>query len=425
MVEIVFLTLFLGLASGTQVVEVAVHGPVAAVEFVVDGTAVSRLEGPPWQARLDFGASLEPHELVARALDAEGKEVGRARQVLNLRRPPAEVEILLDDPEKGPAGQPAGARLVWSSRLLEKPSSVRLFLDGKPVPLDGSAHAVLPAVAPEVTHILSAEVSFPNDPEARKDLAFGGRWGDAVSTELTAVPVRLRPGRELPAVQDLQDWILADGRPVPAVAVEQSPAQLLVIRDAEAVPLLLRGHWGLSELSLDKDDQGRFVWPYAQRASGDGLTADLFSSADFTARDGGLPWLLARVRQPPGKPQRLADAVAVAGLGALGGNRRRAVLLVLGRHPQDGSEHTAAAVSHYLAAIRVPLVVWSFASPDTVAGLGWPAGEDVSFHRKLREAFQRLADNLSRQRILWIEGSHFPGAISLSPAAAEVVELVR
>jgi hypothetical protein len=425
MVEIVFLTFFLGLTSGTQAVEVAVHGPVAAVEFVVDGNAVARLGGPPWRARLDFGSSMEPHELVARALDAEGKEVGRARQVLNLRRPPAEVEILLEYPEKGPSGQPVGARLAWSSRFLEKPSSVRLFLDGKPVPLDDKAHAALPAVAPEVTHILSAEVSFPNDPEARKDLAFGGRWGEAVSTGLTAVPVRLRPGKVMPAVQDLQGWILADGRPVPAVAVEQSPAQLLIVRDAEAVPLLMRGNWGTTELSLAKDDQGRFVWPYAQRASGDGLTADLFSSADFTARHGGLPFLLARVQQPPGKPQRLADAVAVAGLEALNGNRRRAVLLVLSRHPKDGSEHDAANVSHYLAAIRVPLVVWSFASPQTVAGLGWPAGEDISFNPKLRDAFQRLAENLASQRILWIEGNHFPGTISLAPVAAEVVELVR
>jgi hypothetical protein len=425
MVEIVFLTFFLGLTSGTQAVEVAVRGPVAAVEFVVDGNAVARLGGPPWQARLDFGPSMEPHELVARALDAEGKEIGRARQVLNLRRPPAEVEILLEYPEKGAAGQPAGARLVWSSRLLEKPTSVRLLLDGKPVPLDDKAHAVLPAVTPEVTHILSAEVHFSGDLEARKDLGFGGQWGDAVSTELTAVLVRLRPGKEMPAVQDLKSWILAAGRPVPAVAVEQSPAQLFVIRDAEAVALLKRGNWGPTELSLDKDDQGRFVWPYAQRASGDGLTADLFSSADFIARDGGFPWLLARVQQPPGKPQRLADAVAVAGLEALGGNRRRAVLLVLGRHPRDSSEHDAATVSRYLAAIRVPLIVWSLASPQTVAGLGWPAGEDISFNPKLRDAFQRLTANLAGQRILWIEGSHFPGAISLAPAAAEVVELVR
>jgi hypothetical protein len=423
MVEIVFLTLFLGLTSGTQTVEVAVRGPVAAVEFVVDGQAVQRLGGPPWRARIDFGTSMEPHALVARALDAEGKEVGRAQQVLNLRRPPAEVEILL---ETGASGQPAGARLVWSSRFLDKPSSVRLFLDGKPVPLDAEAHAVLPSMAPDVTHVLSAQVRFPGDVEARKDLGVGGRWGDAVSTELTAVPVRLRPGKGMPAVQDLQGWLLAAGRPVPAVAVEQSPAQLLIVRDLEAVAPLKSGHWAMAELGLDRDGQGRFIWPYARRASGNGLTADLFASSSiFTSHDGGLPWLLGHVQQPPGAPQRLADAVAVAGLEALNGNRRRAVLVILSRHPKDSSEQSAANVSRYLAAIRVPLIVWSFASPQTLADLGWPAGEDVSFNPKLREAFQRLTENLARQRIVWVEGSHFPGTITLAPAAAEVVELVR
>ena len=426
MVEIVFLTFFLGLTAGTQSVEVAVRGPAAAVEFAVDGTAVARLAGPPWRTTLDFGPFLEPHELVARALDAEGKEVGRVRQVLNLPRPPAEVDILLEYPETGGNGQPAGARLVWSSRLLEKPLAARLFLDGKPVALDEQAHALLPAVAPEVTHILSAEVRFSGDLEARKDLGFGGRWGDAVSTELTAVPVRLRPGKEMPAVKDLQGWILAAGRAVPAVAVEESPAQLLVVRDAEAVPLLKRGNWAMPELSLERGDLGRFVWPYARRASGDGLTADLFSSSpEFTARDGGLPWLLSRVQQPPGAPQRLADAVAVAGLEALNGNRRRAVLLLLSRHPRDSSEHDAATISRYLAAVRVPLVVWSYASPETVAKIGWPAGEDIATNAKLRAAFERLTESLGAQRILWIEGNHFPGTITLAPTAAEVVELVR
>lgn len=423
MVEIVFLTFFLGLTTGTQTVEVAVRGPVAAVEFVVDGKAVERLGGPPWRARLDFGVSMEPHDLVARALDAGGKEVGRARQVLNLQRPPAEVDILL---ENGPEGRPAGARLVWSSRLLEKPSTVRLLLDGRPLALDAQAHALLPAVAPETTHILSAEVLFPGNLAARKDLGIGGRWGDAVSTELTAVPVRLRPGRELPAVKDLQGWILAAGKAVPAVAVEESAAQLLVVRDAEAVPLLKRGHWAMPELPLGEGDLGRFVWPFARRASGDGLTADLFSSVtDFTSRDGGLPWLLSNVRQPPGAPQRLADAVAVAGLEALGGNRRRAVLLVLGRHPRDSSGQDAGTVGRYLAAVRVPLIVWSYASAETLSRLGWPAGEDIASNAKLRAAFQRLTGNLGSQRILWIEGNHLPGTISLAPAAGEVMELVR
>ena len=52
----------------------------------------------------------------------------------------------------------AGARLAWSNPSFAKPVAVSLVLDGNPVPLDGQAHAVLPAVDPGVTHVLSAEV---------------------------------------------------------------------------------------------------------------------------------------------------------------------------------------------------------------------------------------------------------------------------
>jgi hypothetical protein len=69
MVQIAFLTLFLGLISGKQEVAVAVHGPVSAVELLLDGTAVAHLGRPPWSTRVDLGPQLEPHELVARALE--------------------------------------------------------------------------------------------------------------------------------------------------------------------------------------------------------------------------------------------------------------------------------------------------------------------------------------------------------------------
>ena len=42
MVQIAFLTLFLGLTSGKQQIAVAVRGPAAAVELMLDGTAVVR-----------------------------------------------------------------------------------------------------------------------------------------------------------------------------------------------------------------------------------------------------------------------------------------------------------------------------------------------------------------------------------------------
>jgi hypothetical protein len=276
---------------------------------------------------------------------------------------------------------------------------------------------------------------------ARKDVGFGGRWGDEVSAELTAVPVRLRPGKKLPEVKDLQGWILAGAKPAPVAAVEEGPAQLLIVRDGDARQTLERYDReksgksliaGMNEIrrfqmTLGKDDQVRFVWPSARQAAGDGLTAELFdSSRDYTAKDGGVLWLLGRAMPQIEKvDQRLADAVAVAGLQALAGNRPRSVLLVLGYHPKDASRYDAGAVSHYLESVRVPFVVWSLGGHDAPAGFAWPGAEDISSLPKLESAFSRLNENLATQHIVWIEGGHLPREITLSPAAAEVMELVR
>jgi hypothetical protein len=436
MVQIAFLTLFLGLTSGRQPVALTVQGPVAAVELVLDGTAVLRV-GPPWRTKIDFGTALEPHELIARALDDKGQEVGRVRQVINLPRPPAEVEILLENDAKG---QPAGAHLTWHSLTGEKPAAVSLLLDGQPVGLDGNAHAALPPVDPEVSHILSAEVRFGAAVVARKDIGFGGRWGDEVSTELTAVPVRLRPGKILPPAAALQGWVLTDGKPVPVAAVEESRAQLLVVRDNEA-RLALENYdrqkagkslqAGIGErqrfqMTLGKDDQIRFVWPSAKSFTGQGVPAELFdASRDYTGKDGGLLWLLGRALPQTEKfDQRLADATAVAGLQALAGNRPRAVLLVLGYNAKDVSRYDAGAVRHYLESVRVPLIIWAL-DRASLAASAWGGAEDISTLPKLESTFKKLNDELAWQRILWVEGSHLPRAISLSPAAAEVLELVR
>src|SRR5215208_314117 len=96
MVQIAFLTLFLGLLTGSHPVELSVSGPVAAVELRLNGAPIGTVSGPPWVQRVDLGAGLLPHELVARALDADGNELARARQWVNLPRPAAEVSIAVE-----------------------------------------------------------------------------------------------------------------------------------------------------------------------------------------------------------------------------------------------------------------------------------------------------------------------------------------
>src|SRR5947199_6289537 len=137
---IVFVTLLLGLISGVYPIEVTVSGPVAAVEFTLDGASVGRLEHPPWVQKIDLGPDLLPHQLVARALDAQGKEIASATQWINLPRPPAEVQIVL---ESDGQRAPRTARLTWQSVNGVKPTSGDLTVDGEPLAVDGSGRAAL------------------------------------------------------------------------------------------------------------------------------------------------------------------------------------------------------------------------------------------------------------------------------------------
>ena len=73
---IVFATLFLGLVDGEREITLDVAPEVAAVELVLDGTLVARLEQAPWAAKIDFGAGFLPHVLDARALDETGEVLG-------------------------------------------------------------------------------------------------------------------------------------------------------------------------------------------------------------------------------------------------------------------------------------------------------------------------------------------------------------
>ena len=94
---VTFISLFLWLMTGVHPVEVAVDPTVSSVEIFLDGESIGVATAPRWRVQCDFGERLRPHELVAVAHDQEGLELGRAYQLVNLPRPDAEVEIVLED----------------------------------------------------------------------------------------------------------------------------------------------------------------------------------------------------------------------------------------------------------------------------------------------------------------------------------------
>src|SRR5438045_661015 len=93
MPQIIFLTMLLGIVARTQPVALQVSGPIESVRILLGGRQVASMSEPPWRTAVDFGTDLTPRELTAVGFDANGREIARTTQFVNLPRPTAEFQI--------------------------------------------------------------------------------------------------------------------------------------------------------------------------------------------------------------------------------------------------------------------------------------------------------------------------------------------
>ena len=424
---VAFETLLLGLVMRVQPVRLMVAPPVISVVLRLDGATVAGLRRPPWAAAVDLGARPRPHLLEAVGFDAEGREVSRASQWVNMPRAASEARLLLErDPG---SGVPTGARVTWEDVQAYDPVEVRATLDGAPLPvLDGGARVSLPAVDPAQIHVLTVEVEFPEQRLARTDVAFGGDLAGEVQTELTAVPLSRDDPRAVPTVAALAGRFSVAGRPVRVVAVEEPVAEVGVVATVSVMQHLPGG--------LLAESRRLRIQPVPARAKDDRIFVVSTIPHIRTSRRGGDHWLfdatppfrfsaatmahtLVRLTIPSGgrDEEAVGRAVAVAALHAAAGNRRRAVVLLAGERPRDDPRVDVAGVSGFLADLRVPLRVWSLvreAEPEL--RLQWGEAEDVSGVYRFGRAASRLADDLERQVIVWIDGAHLPQQVSFAGA---------
>jgi hypothetical protein len=420
-----FVTLLLGIVVGVRPVEVATDPAVVAVEFRLDGRLLTVLTAPPWKLLVDFGAPL-PHDLVAVARNGEGAEIGRAVQRLPLRSLAEATLTLLP----GTGGRGRAARLAWASALSAKPERVELTMDGQALATNDLERIALPDFRPADVHVLRAVLDFKQGTQATTELLVGGvkreasngpeTMRESTQAELTAVPVVF--GGRAPKESEMEGWFLADGQPVHVEAVEESPGEIVVVKDERAGSWLaeLEGrHWYLAPYlaPLRKGQRLRFCWPGILGPGDAAPGYDVFlRSSDYVAPQYVSNLLI--VVWPPEfhGPTRLADAVAVAALSAAAGNRPRAVVLLVAG-PDDESHMPVDWVRGYLRALRVPLFVW--AKNKKIAS-SWGKVDVLTNVGDLDGAASRLTKAVERQRIVWLEGGHLPQAISLSPKARKV-----
>jgi hypothetical protein len=444
---IAFETLLLGIIFGRVPIRVMVAPPVTTVEFRLDGASIGTLVGPPWVIEHDFGRSPLPHELTAIGSDAAGHEVGRVTQWVNFGRERAAVSALLErDPM---TRQPVAATVAWNEATGDKPLSARATLDGAPLPVTDPSRIAVPNVDLAQPHLLSVEVAFPHNLQARTDLAFGGDIIDTAESELTAVAVALPPDKESLEARDLQRAFSIDGVYRQPVAVEKGRAEVVLVMDRRVQDEILfrKLPWGWSDAGFSRSDR---FWGDEDRF----LAVDTVPETRHVATGGSrilfrhtARRLLSRIdefsllfgisstfQSGPVGDQTIPDAVAVAGREVAAGNHRRAVVVVLAELPaaervarsanrpsvvpttkiQDSYRFDIAAVKAYLAALDVPLFVWSLtgATPGPITA-EWGPAESVSTPRGLRAAAKKLEVQLAAQRIVWFAGRYLPQRITL------------
>jgi len=424
-----FVTLFLSLTRGVQPVEFMVTGPVVRVELRLDGNPAAEINGPPWKAAVNLGAAFAPHELAATAFDTAGHRLGSISQFINLPRPRADLEVLV---ERDSGGRPGRVRLAWKSALPSTVLQAKLTVDGKPIAVGPDRTADLPSLDLRQAHLLRAEVVFSEGNTARKEIALGGEYMDRSQAELTAVPVVLRERASLPQLAGLQDAFLARAKPVRVAAVEESAATMVIVVGAEVRPRwtnLLAEYWKSRSRKqfVDKDETGRqtgtdrlvSVEPVPKsvtRDAGEIVTvfptytdsqASRYSFLNSIARYGFAP-LFA-------EDERFAEAVAIAGLDAVDGNQRRAVIAVASLYDLASSARLAAPVRGYLRTLGVPFVLWT---PDNELAKRyngpWGTVENLSSTRSFVKADITLRESIERQRIIWVEGRYLPQDIELA-----------
>ena len=421
-----FASLFVGLVYGIVTVQLLAAGPVDRVDLLLDGLKVAELRAP-FSAPLDLGCEPAPHELVAVAFDSRGAELARARQWVNRPRPQAEATLVLE-PGSGERGRTA--RLTWRSLAGEVPRAIAVTFDDRPLPAPDPSRIEVPPHDPAQVHVLRASLDFGGDVRATAEAYVGGSARDEAVTELTAVAVEVETGRELPPPEGLAGWLEKDGVPLEAAAVEEGPAELVFVAEGSVLERLrktFRFRTVPLASGLPPDLGYRFLWPVGAMTAQSAMVSNVYPVTRRLSRaDGAVSWVADRRLVWPAwsrKGQRIADAVAVAALVAAEGERRRAVVLLLGPEAEDGSLLTPAEATAFLGSLNVPLQVWSIGARPSPEAARWPAGKTVTSARQFEAAVASLLEGVVRQRVVWVEGGHLPQ--SILPSATAPLRLAR
>jgi VWFA-related protein len=205
------------MAGDVEVEAVTTGGPIARLDFLLNGESAGSDQNPPYAVRLELGGSPEPQILEALAYDPAGLEIARDRAELNVGSPRFDVRLL--EPQRGrPSGR---VRLAVAVPLDETLVRVELYLDDQ-------VFATL--TAPPWSHPLPERIAGGEVyVRAVAFLASGEKAEDLVVIDerpVEEIDVRL--------VELYTSVVDANGRPVPGLREEE----LRVLEDGEEQALV-------------------------------------------------------------------------------------------------------------------------------------------------------------------------------------------
>lgn len=415
-----FASLFVGFVLGVINVKLMVSGAVDHVALLLDGRPVAELR-EPFHAPVDLGCEPAPHELVAIAFDARGKELSRARQWINRPRPTADASLVLDERREG---RERVARLSWRALGREAPLSISVSFDGSEVPVTDPSRIVLPPYEPARIHFLRADLDFGKGVTAAATMVFGGSRTTEALAELTAIPVETEKERSLPPPEELAGWLERDGIPLEVAAIEEGPGEIVFVVDPSALERLRRMFkFGPDPLATDlpPDVSYRFLLPVCDTSAQSEMVSNVYPITRRLTRNEGVICFIRnkRTRLPSvdHMGQRIADAIVISSLAAAEGERRRAVVVLLGPDAMDGGLLAPADAISFLERVNVPLQVWSIGNRPSAEAARWPTAKSLTSARQFKDAVSALFESIARQRIVWVEGDFLPQAANVTPRA--------
>lgn len=400
------LTFATGLLAGAIVVRADLDD-VRGAELRLDGAPVCYLTAEAPSCPVDLGPALTAHrlDLVASTTDGAPPEV--STRLLNL--PGADSPELRIHAHEEPDGS-RGLSIGWAHPERLAPASLSVSVDG--VPLVERVVRDLPICLPPRSgrHVVAARAVFPDGREATASQVFGAARPSGAREELTAA-VLDGVGSDEPSPAELTARL---GRRVRTV--EAGGTALVVVLDPVAAAVangqrITAPYKGAAEAKIRSALAGfdaiSFVHPESSGAR--------FATLEPHEKDARLDRLMTGVEEG-NAPFRLADAVAVSGLLASTGQRRRAVVLIAG-DPRPASRFAVADALSYLRELMVPFQVLRLGAPlDAV----WGPSRPVASASDLGKALKAVRDSLETQRIAWVEGSFLPASLALEPRGDEL-----